>query len=368
MVNLALDKENEKAKDDFRTGVTRQPKYRHTGLRLIFEMTATNRPYENQIVSFNYDVDVEIKVTIADEDWQSVGPQTFYPTYPVGPTGSQTFHRVVRYPQDLKINFVYNGYAYAFDNFKIITTIIDVIVLLSIAKTIMDFIVFYCLPNGVSLVLRNKRSEITTRQRAFMELGMISAVSVSQFAALDSDKDGTLNLAEIAKVFGSVQDVNRDQAMMIAKTILDVKGNQDGVGFEEFMSMIHGEAITFRQYLKLVKNTGGALNKLSLTEREGAMKAYSDVEKGVVLDESEVPAPAPASTAGAVPQPHYPPQVVVPHVVTPVQPVVRQLPPGIIKLQCFRCRRAFGVPQGARMVACPHCAAVNNVQQYMQTM
>jgi len=217
-----------------------------------------------------------------------------------------------------------------------------------VAKTIMDLIVFNMLPNGVSLVLKNKRSESTTRRLAFAELGMKAAISVNQFNRLDAEGQGVLTLTDLTKVFGTVEHVDRSQALQIAKTILkDKKGGDDGIHFEEFMSITEGSAITFARYLQLVKNTGD-VSKISLKDREEAMKAYADVEKGVELDDEAPQVKARESAASSSsPAPPPPPQ--------------QQLPPGVVKLACHQCKRAFGVPVGAKMVSCPHCGAINNV-------
>ena len=86
-------------------------------------------------------------------------------------------------------------------------TIVNMVVLVSIAKTIMDFIVFNMLPNGVSKVLRNKRNERVTRAAAFAQLGMRSAISVSQFRALDEGEKGYLDMADLTRVFGLIEGV-----------------------------------------------------------------------------------------------------------------------------------------------------------------
>ena len=292
------------------------------------------------------DCTLSVKVKGASTaNWASVGPTYFYPTYPSGEVGSQTFHSVLRYPQDIRIYFISTGYAYTFDTMKLITTIVDLVILAGLAKTIMDFIVFYCLPNGVSLVLRNKRAENTSRRQAFREMGMQAAMAVEQFNSLDVDKDQTLTLAELARVFGGVKEVDRDRAMMIAKTIM---GDNDSIDFEEFMTITHGDAVTFKEFLMLVKNTGGDFRRLSLFDKEQAMKAYADVEKGITIDEPSASSSADAG-AGVTAQAQVAPQPV--------------MPAGVQRLMCHQCKRAFGVPMGAKMVACPHCAAVNNCAQ-----
>ena len=95
------------------------------------------------------------------------------------------------------------------------------------------------------------------------------------------------------------------------------------------------------------------------------MKAYSEAAKGVKIDEEEdeeSAAPA-AATPTATPTATASPMNMVQVNPAPVQPrpQPRPLPPGVVKAMCFQCKRPFGVPVGAKMVACPHCQAVNQL-------
>jgi LSD1 subclass zinc finger protein len=141
--------------------------------------------------------------------------------------------------------------------------------------------------------------------------------------------------------------------MMIAKTILGKKTDKDGgINFAEFMSITEGSAITFDRYLSLVKQTGGDLHRISMVAKEQAMKAYADVEKGIKIEEepaAATPQPKQPSAPGL-----YPGQPQVQTVQPQPQPQM-VMPRGVIKLMCHSCRRPFGVPAGAKMVACPHC-------------
>jgi hypothetical protein len=90
-----------------------------------------------------------------------------------------------------------------------------------IVGVIFDLVIFSALPNGISLVLSNKRCETTNRNRAFAELGLKAAISVNAFQSLDSDKDGKLGLPELTSIFGSVEQVDQQRALMIAQTVLE---------------------------------------------------------------------------------------------------------------------------------------------------
>ena len=114
------------------------------------------------------------------------------------------------------------------------------------------------------------------------------------------------------------------------------------------MTISEGSAITFDQFLKLVHKTGNI--QTSMKEEEAAMVAYAEAAKGITLDDEEPEAPAAPSSGGVQ--------------VQSAPPVVKQpsaLPPGVVRAVCHACRRPFGVPAGARMVACPHCQTVNQL-------
>ena len=81
---------------------------------------------------------------------------------------------------------------------------------------------------------------------AFQELGMKAAMAVSEFNNLDRQKAGRLSFPELVRVFGEVNNVNLSQAQMIARTILGEDTDPNGgLTFQQFMTMTHGESITF---------------------------------------------------------------------------------------------------------------------------
>ena len=113
MVSKTLDMDNNDVAPE--AGSTRQPKYRHTGLAISFALEYSNREEGQIITGTPRNVDAFANVSITSSGtWSSVGPSTFYPTYPMGATGRRTYHRVIRYPQDIEISFLSRGYAYAY--------------------------------------------------------------------------------------------------------------------------------------------------------------------------------------------------------------------------------------------------------------
>ena len=287
MVGVDLNAENRPAGRDARGDTdtafaNRYPTFRHTGLSIEFDLEYTNREVENEIEWGDTRVIAKVNVANATMSWSSVGPTTFYPTYPTGATGNQAYHRVIRYPQDVRIKFVSRGKVYAFDTIVLINSLISLFVLMGIAGTVMDAIVFYMLPNGVSAVLQNKRAEKVTRRTAFRQMGMQAAILVKQFRALDTDGEGTLSMAELTKIFGELPAISAEQAVQIAKTILtSANGKVDkGLDFKEFMTIMAGDGVDFGKYLEQIKYTAGKnFMKRMSTDGQHAMAAYAEAEE-----------------------------------------------------------------------------------------
>ncbi len=145
---------------------------------------------------------------------------------------------------------------HAFDLNALVTAVTSLIVLMGAAKVVLDFVVFYLLPRGHSLVLRNKRDEyapatqmpetppdsspdaigeslrschqlyltarVASRNGLLGEMGMRAAMAVHQFEALDRERQGTLGLDDLAGIFARVPSIGPDQAYLIAKCIVNV--------------------------------------------------------------------------------------------------------------------------------------------------
>lgn len=378
MAGKTLDDDNSNATAEA-GGTGRYPKFRHTGMSITFNLDYTNRGANELILSNDFKVDATATVAISSEgSWASVGPTTFYPTYPLGAVGAETYHRVIRYPQDIEINFAYTGYAYALNWTHLIETIVDVVVIFGIVKTLINMVIFFLLPNGLSTILKNKRDEQVSRETAFREMGMKACISVNQFNRISGQTEGdNVNLKDLTKVFGTVEGVNRDKAMKIAKTII---GKADKISFNQFMSITEGDKIDFDQFLKLIDITAKRQGSIKMSDKEDAMEAYDAVAEGIKFDDDEEAGGPPATppSGNAPPQPQVAPQVAPPagpqlapmvgvqHIAQPpqqmmIQPPRPQMPPGVVKLACGTCRKHFGVPVGSKMVRCPHCGTVNNV-------
>ena len=145
--------------------------YRHTGCAIQVVITYTNRDPGELILGLDTGVEATVSVELEYGGFTSTGPKTFHPVYPTSAGGVNTYHSVIRYPQDIEVTFAFRGYAYAFNNVELVQAIVIIFVLVGIVKAIMDIVVFVLLPN-ISSVLRNKRDEETSRESAFRELGM----------------------------------------------------------------------------------------------------------------------------------------------------------------------------------------------------
>ena len=175
---------------------------------------------------------------------------------------------------------------------------------------------------------------------SFAQLGLKAAVAVKDFKALDVDGQGFVEVKDLVSVFGAIPSVSKDEAMMMAHTIMraaDRDTNLQGrLSFNEFMSLFDGTtALDFDSYVKLVHTTGKA-DKLDEQAREAASQAYDDVAAGVDLasrrsSDPNATAQLPARPDGTTPD----------------------------TIDCFLCKTKFGVPPGAKLVKCPQCLTTN---------
>ena len=168
-----------------------------------------------------------------------------------------------------------------------------------------------------------------------------------------------MDVPDLVSAFGKIETIDKDKALQIASTII-VQANSspsatkdDKLQFNEFMSTLEGldsDTYDFDKFQRLVKRTA-ALNRLSADTQQRAMNMYDAVENGIDLEESaaeRAPAAAPANRGGGG--------------VFSVLPTINFAPkPQVRKITCHACKKVFGVPTGATVVACPHCRTANQV-------
>ena len=142
-------------------------------------------------------------------------------------------------PHHTPTRFVAEGVVHKFDIFAAITAVVNLVVLVGLARVVVDAVLFNIPYYGA--ILTTKREERTNARMAFAELGMHAAPCVSQFQKIDSDNTGTLSLEDISRLFGGIKtstkgtEITPKKAMEIAKTIMECKRDKtsDGLTFNE---------------------------------------------------------------------------------------------------------------------------------------
>ena len=92
----------------------------------------------------------------------------------------------------------------------------------------IDTITFYMLPNGLSTVLQNKRAERVSKKQTFAQLSLKAAIAVKWFKELDIADQGYIDVPELVSVFGKIESISKEQALMMAQTILRAADKEDG--------------------------------------------------------------------------------------------------------------------------------------------
>ena len=191
--------------------------------------------------------------------------QIDYPTLPRGIP--QQYHLVERWRHGVLFQFHLTGRVDRFDWFYLLGVAVSTMVLLKAANVAADFVAFYCLPNGQSTVLRNKREEIVSKRSEFAEIGMKAALAAATYRDFDPDNNGSIEAVDIVRMFAHVEGVSCDQAHAIAHAIMhdadtgdegEVAGGPGGLSYVEYMTCLEGDAIDFAQFLKHVEPTKDA--------------------------------------------------------------------------------------------------------------
>jgi len=289
LANLTLDMLNTEAGVDFRdrgAADPRFPRFRTSGLLLNVDLEYSNLRNSRAKVQFNRDVNAKMKVVRVEVGWAGMGPQTYLLEVPIlNSAGVKTASTLIRYRQGVVIEFVPKGFLYKLDYYHLLTTLIATFVLLNIAGVIVDAVTFYMLPNGISTVLQNKRAERISKKTAFAQLGLKAAIAVEWFRTLDTNSTGSIGVEELVKVFGHISSVSKDNALMMARTIMRSADRRTGEGegrlcFNEFMSCIEGgDTLDFDRYVDLVHTTAGRPEKLAPEVERAASRAYDNVAK-----------------------------------------------------------------------------------------
>jgi hypothetical protein len=110
---------------------------------------------------------------------------------------------------------------YRFDFWYLLSVAVSALVMLKAANLAADAVAFYCLPNGQSTVLRNKRLELVSKRSEFAEIGMKAALAAATYRSFDPDNNGSIEAIDIVRVFAHVEGVSWEQAHAIAHMILE---------------------------------------------------------------------------------------------------------------------------------------------------
>lgn len=328
------------------------PTFRTTGVQLQVNLKYSNDPDDCAPVCTRH-VHADVEVLVQEDTWAGWGAQTYFPEYPRGARGQQTYHKVIRYRQGVVLEFRARGLVYIFDPRHLLNLIIATVVLLGACSVVIDAIVFYMLPcGGLSTLLYRKRNERVNRQTVFATLGLRAAMSVQQFQYFDQDEKGFLTYADLVRMFGKVQEVDYEKACAIAQTVLAAVGTEDPntkeqiITFTNFVSLTEGNSsMQFDKYITHIESVARQVATKSVAVADAAAEA-SALAKVAYASEEE------AKKASKKPE-----------TVSADEPAAQTAQP--FKVACAQCRGEFWAPAGADMARCPYCQTINQfgVQQ-----
>ena len=221
--NVSLDELNPAVPPD---NLGRRPPRRSTGINIRVDIVYSNKDYLSGRPSFDAapgkrGTHAEITLRAETGTWTGVGTDTTWVRYPSQPRDvPQDFEMVERWRHGVLFQFHTAGQMYRFDFFYLLGVLVEAMVMLKLAALAADAVAFYCLPNGQSTVLRNKRQELVSKKSEFAEIGMKAALAAASYRQFDPDNNGSIEAVDIVKVFAHVEGVTWQQAHAIAHMIL----------------------------------------------------------------------------------------------------------------------------------------------------
>jgi len=255
---IVLDERNVDVQADA-DDTSKFPYFRTTGVSVSLNIAYTNANEDQRAELNNREVISTVKATVQTGAWSSVGGTTTYQVYPSGEIGAQTWELSSRYKQGVMVHMMSSGTIYSFDFFNLVTVLITGLVLLKTANTVADFVAFFCLGAGQSLVLRNKRCEKVSKKSEFAETGLKAALAAHQFNFFDRDHNGSIEASDIVRAFANIENsdggpaVSCEQAHAIATAIMDDAdvddASKDALDFSEYMTCLDGDALSFNAFL-----------------------------------------------------------------------------------------------------------------------
>ena len=315
--NVSLEDANTAVPPD---SLGRRPPRRSTGVNIRVDIEYTNRDVLSGRPSFDSapgkrGTHADITFRAETGTWTGVGVDTSWVRYPQLPRDvPQEYELVERWRHGVLFQFHTAGQIYRFDFFYLLGVLVEAMVMMKLAAVAADAVAFYCLPNGQSTVLRNKRQELVSKKSEFAEIGMKAALAAASYKHFDPDNNGSIEAVDIVKVFAHVEGVSWQQAHAIAHMILadadtsddgEVAGGPGGLSYVEYMTCLEGDAINFDQFLK------GVTPQKDATDMEECEKAFNEeranlppveVKANPAMEGAEAASPAkgqrPAGTAG----------------------------------------------------------------------
>ena len=134
--------------------------------------------------------------------------------------GHLTYKLVSRFGQGLLFRLRPAGLLYAANPVYIIGVAVAIFLSLSVLNVVMDVIVKFCIPGGVSRLMKAKKSEIVSKEDEDRELGMKAALAAAAFANFDPDGNGLIEMEDIVRVFAQMDMPGLDAAKVQSSIVV----------------------------------------------------------------------------------------------------------------------------------------------------
>ena len=153
--------------------------------------------------------------------WAGLGGESEYVDAPVSDAqGHLTYKLVSRFGQGLLFRLRPAGLLYAANPVYIIGVAVAIFLSLSILNVVMDVIVKFLIPGGVSRLMKAKKSEIVSKEDEDRELGMKAALAAAAFGNFDPDGNGLIEMEDIVRVFAQMDMPGLDAAKVQSSIVV----------------------------------------------------------------------------------------------------------------------------------------------------
>ena len=145
--------------------------------------------------------------------WAGLGGESEYVEGPVSDAqGHLTYKLVSRYSQGLLFRLRPAGLLYAANTRYLLLVALAIFASLKFVDVVMDVIVKFCIPGGVSRLMKAKKSEIVSKDDEDRELGMKAALAAAAFGKFDPDGNGLVEMEDLVRVFAKMACPGLDAA------------------------------------------------------------------------------------------------------------------------------------------------------------